>query len=57
MVKYKKKENKPKEEEWINTMFDIEAAFLEPKLTNKIYIEIPEAMVAMGYCTEEERHT
>ena len=40
---------------WICEVFDIEAAFLELYLDNKMYIKWPEGMVELGFLTEEER--
>jgi hypothetical protein len=36
-------------------MFDVEAAFLNSDLDNKMYIEWPEGMLELGLITEEER--
>jgi hypothetical protein len=41
--------------EWVLEIFDVEAAFLNAELAKKMYIEIPEAMVKLGFVTEQER--
>jgi hypothetical protein len=43
------------DDSWTIEMFDVEAAFLNAKMENKMYIQIPEVMVLLGYVTEEER--
>ena len=42
-------------DEWVCEIFDVEAAFLNANLKKKMYIEIPEVMVALGFVTEECR--
>ena len=43
------------DDQWTIEMFDVEAAFLNAEMENKMYIQIPEVMVLLGYVTEEER--
>ena len=42
---------------WGCELVDIEAAFLEGKLTNSTYIDLPPGMIELGFMTEEEYRT
>ncbi len=46
-----------KNEGWIIVMINVEAAFLNALLENKIYITWPEGMLEEGYITKEEART
>ncbi len=40
---------------WVCEVFDVEVAFLEPFLDNKMYISWPEGIVQLGFLMPKER--
>ena len=43
---------------WVCHSYDVEAAFLEPKVDDlEMYLEIPQGVMELGFLTQEEAHT
>jgi len=45
----------PEEQKWVLEVYNVEAAFLNASPGTKMYIKVPEEIVALGFLTKEEQ--